>query len=64
MLGSTGNHYLRFSISPACSDGLTVRKAFQDALLQSFGLTAANIYVDILWLAGNGAEVVARITAR
>ena len=64
MLGSSTNHYLRFAISPACPDELTVRKAFQDALLQSFGLTSANIYLDILWLAEDGAEVVVRITSR
>lgn len=64
MLGSSGSHYLRFSVSPACPDALTVRKAFQDALLQSFGLTSANIYIDILRLAENGAEVVVRISTR
>jgi hypothetical protein len=56
------NHYLRFSITPACSDGLTVRKTLQDALLQSFGLTSANTYVDILWLAEDGSDVTVRIS--
>ncbi|EKM52385.1 uncharacterized protein PHACADRAFT_61360, partial [Phanerochaete carnosa HHB-10118-sp] len=54
------NHYIRFSVSPANTDGLTIRKALQDALLQSFGLTSANVYVDVLWLAEDGAEVVVR----
>lgn len=41
-----------------------MRKALQDALLQSFGLTFANTYVDILWLSESGAEVVVRINTR
>ena len=54
-------HYLKFSVDPHCSDALTVRKTIQDALLQSFGLTSANIYLDVLWLAEDGTGVVIRV---
>ena len=57
-------HYVRFSVDPPTTDALTVRKALQDALLQSFGLTAANIYIDILWIAEGGGEVVIRVGSR
>lgn len=40
------------------------RKAIQDALLQSFGLTSANTYVDTLWLAEDGSEAVVRVSSR
>ncbi|GJE88983.1 hypothetical protein PsYK624_050710 [Phanerochaete sordida] len=61
MTGGEGNHYIRFALSPATSDGLAIRKTLQDALLQAFGLTCANTYVDILWLAEDGGEVVVRV---
>ena len=60
----TDHHYLRFSIEPACAEPLTVRKAFQDALLQTFGLTSANTYIDVLWLAENGTGVVIRLNTQ
>ncbi|KAI0697789.1 hypothetical protein BC835DRAFT_1542575 [Cytidiella melzeri] len=53
-------HYLRFAITPACTDALTLRKLLQDALLQSFGLTCANTQMDILWIADDGTETVLR----
>ena len=39
-------------------------RSIQDALLQSFGLTSANVYVDILWLAEDGSEIVVRVSSR
>ena len=54
-------HYVRFSISPPTNDALTVRKTLQDALMQSFGLVSANTYIDVLWLAEDGSEVVVRV---
>lgn len=57
-------HYIRFSVTPASLDGLTIRKTIQDALLQSFGLVSANIYMDVLWLAEDGLEVVVRVGER
>ncbi|EMD30906.1 hypothetical protein CERSUDRAFT_100878 [Gelatoporia subvermispora B] len=55
------NHYIRFSVSPPNTDALTLRKALQDALSQTFGLVAANTYIDILWVAEDGTEVVLRV---
>ena len=57
-------HYLRFAVTPACQDALTIRKMLQDALLQSFGLTSANTYMDILSLAEDGTDVVIRLRPR
>ena len=60
----TDQHYVRFTVDPPCTDGLTVRKTLQDALLQSFGLISANTYIDILWVAEDGREVVIRVNDR
>ena len=57
-------HYIRFSVSPACIDILAIRKSMQDALGQSFGLVSSHTYVDVLWLAEDGSEVVVRIGPR
>ena len=57
-------HYIRFSVSPASTDVLAIRKTMQDALGQSFGLVSSHIYVDVLWLAEDGSEVVVRIGPR
>ncbi|KZT68022.1 hypothetical protein DAEQUDRAFT_672063 [Daedalea quercina L-15889] len=54
-------HYVRFSLAPACADALSIRKSIQDAFTQSFGLVSANTYVDILWVADDGSEVVVRL---
>ncbi|KAI5831017.1 hypothetical protein K523DRAFT_270905 [Schizophyllum commune Tattone D] len=59
-LVDSGNHYCRFSLSPACSDALTLRKAFEDALEQTFGAISARSAVDILWTAEDGTEVLVR----
>lgn len=64
MQRSQGDHYIRFSVSPANTGGLIIRKTLQDALLQSFGLTSANVYVDVLWLAEDGVEVIVRVGSR
>jgi hypothetical protein len=48
--------YLRFGILTSASgdittvDALAVRKAIQDALMQTFGLSYAGVYVDVLWV--------------
>lgn len=55
------SHFVRFSITPACVDDLSARKTIQDALLQAFGLTSANLYIDLLWLAEDGTEAVIRV---
>ncbi|KAI0742877.1 hypothetical protein C8Q80DRAFT_1109328 [Daedaleopsis nitida] len=54
-------HYIRFAVSPPCRDILTIRKTTQDALGQSFGLVSSHTYIDILWLADDGAAVVLRL---
>ncbi|KAI0744587.1 hypothetical protein C8Q76DRAFT_700315 [Earliella scabrosa] len=55
------HRYVRFAVSPPCSDALTIRKVIQDALGQSFGLVSSHTYVDILWLADDGSAVVVRL---
>ncbi|KAH9943900.1 hypothetical protein B0H21DRAFT_747489 [Amylocystis lapponica] len=57
----TSHHYIRFAVSPPCADALTLRKAIQDALGQSFGLVSANTYLDVLWVSGDGTGTVVRI---
>lgn len=55
------HHYLRLALSPATDDALTLRQSIQKALTQSFGNTLANLHVDILWVAEDGAETVIRV---
>ncbi|KIM82023.1 hypothetical protein PILCRDRAFT_8260 [Piloderma croceum F 1598] len=52
-------HYILFSVSPPC-DALAIRKALQDSLAQSFGVTSSNTYLDILWVADPGVAAVVR----
>lgn len=49
---------------PPCSDALTLRKSIQDALGHSFGIVYSNTYVDVLWVAEDGSEMVIRIAER
>lgn len=56
----TVNHYMRLSLSPSNTNDFFVRKALQNALGQTFGLTSAGIQLDVLWLAEDGTEVVIR----
>ncbi len=58
------HRYIRFSVTPPCTESLTIRKVIQDALNQSFGLLSSHTYIDILWLAGDGGAVVLRIGER
>ncbi|OBZ74277.1 hypothetical protein A0H81_05507 [Grifola frondosa] len=58
---SSTYHYIRFSVSPPCPDELTLRKSIQDSLGQSFGVVSSHTYVDVLWLADDGSEMVVRI---
>ncbi|EIW56473.1 uncharacterized protein TRAVEDRAFT_127397 [Trametes versicolor FP-101664 SS1] len=57
----SSHRYIRFAVSPPCTDALTLRKTIQDALGQSFGLVSSHTYVDLLWLADDGTAVVVRI---
>ncbi|KAK7688772.1 hypothetical protein QCA50_008311 [Cerrena zonata] len=60
---SSNYHYIKLAITPPCKDAITLRKSIQGGLSQSFGLTSANIYVDILWVASEGAETVIRVSS-
>lgn len=57
----TSNHYIRLSITPPSSDALTIRKAIQDALTQTFGVISSSTYLDILWIADDGSETAIRV---
>lgn len=57
----SSHRYIRFAVSPPCTDALTLRKTIQDALGQSFGLVSSHTYVDVLWLADDGTAIVVRI---
>ncbi|KAF8502992.1 hypothetical protein BU17DRAFT_58645 [Hysterangium stoloniferum] len=53
--------YIRLSVKPSISEGLTIRKLLEIAMLQSFGVTRAGTYMDVLWISEEGHEVVIRI---
>ncbi|KAI0354251.1 hypothetical protein OH77DRAFT_1405654 [Trametes cingulata] len=58
---SSTHRYVRFAVSPPCTDAITLRKVIQDALGQSFGLVSSHTYVDILWISEDGKVLVVRI---
>jgi hypothetical protein len=75
----TPYHYLRLRVDSHLStntailavDALTVRRAIQDALAQSFGTTNAHTYLDVLYTgsaadesAGTTRDVVVRLDPR
>ncbi|KAG6890130.1 hypothetical protein C0995_011423 [Termitomyces sp. Mi166 len=39
-------------------DGLSLRKILQDALTQTFGVTSAGLYIDVLWMAEDSSECI------
>ncbi|CAL1698211.1 unnamed protein product [Somion occarium] len=55
-------HYIRLSVNPPSTEALSLRKAMQDALSQSFGLISANTYIDVLWLSDDGSQMVVRVS--
>jgi len=60
---SKKNSYVHFSIKPPCTDALKIRKTMQDCLVEAFGVTASGTYLDILWIAEDGSNVIIRLAA-
>lgn len=54
--------YIRFSINPAISEPLTLRKLLENAMLQSFGVSRAATYMDVLWISTDGRAAVIRVS--
>lgn len=61
---SNNHSYILLSINPPCADALKLRKAMQDGLMETFGITASGTYLDILWIAESGSEVVIRLSEK
>lgn len=61
---SNNYSYILLSINPPCADALKLRKAMQDGLMETFGITASGTYLDILWIAESGSEVVIRLSEK
>lgn len=57
----TTHHYIRLAMEPRCTDALLIRKSFQDALSDMFGLTFASTYIDVLSVNELGTETVVRV---
>jgi hypothetical protein len=55
--------YIHLSITPPCTDALKIRKTMQDGLAEAFGVTASGTYLDILWIAEVGSDVIIRLAA-
>jgi hypothetical protein len=53
--------YIRFSVKPSVTDALTLRKLLETAMLQSFGVSRAATYMDVLWISEEGHDAVIRI---
>ncbi|KZT21289.1 hypothetical protein NEOLEDRAFT_1073672 [Neolentinus lepideus HHB14362 ss-1] len=54
-------YYVLFSVSPAQSNVLSIRKKIQDALTEVFGITQSGDYMDILWTAEDCSEILIRM---
>ncbi|KAF9054142.1 hypothetical protein BJ165DRAFT_687282 [Panaeolus papilionaceus] len=54
-------HYIRFAVTPPTKDALKIRKALGDAISDSYGMTAAGAYLDILYISDEGRECVIRL---
>lgn len=57
------HHYIRLAMEPRCTDVLLIRKALQDALSETVGITFAGTYVDVLYVNESGSETVVRVNA-
>ena len=55
------HRYIRLSVVPPSLNSLSLRKSLQDSLDSLFGVTSASIYVDILWLADDGSQLILRV---
>ena len=53
--------YIRLSIAPPVTEPLTLRKMLETAMLQSFGVSRAATYMDILWMDEDGHAAVIRV---
>ncbi|OAX36926.1 hypothetical protein K503DRAFT_268521 [Rhizopogon vinicolor AM-OR11-026] len=56
--------YIHFSIKPPCTDALKIRKTVQDGLEEAFGVTTSGTYLDILWIAEGGSNVIIRVATK
>ena len=54
--------YIRFSVNPAISESLSLRKLLENAMLQSFGVSRAGTYMDVLWISTDGCAAVIRVS--
>ncbi|KAF8586409.1 hypothetical protein K439DRAFT_1340903 [Ramaria rubella] len=54
--------YIRFSIEPGIQEPLFLRKTLENAMLQSFGVSRAATYMDVLWISTDGRAAVVRIS--
>ncbi|EIW76568.1 hypothetical protein CONPUDRAFT_110124 [Coniophora puteana RWD-64-598 SS2] len=61
---STSTHYVALALKPANHDELLIRKALQDALTPMFGLTFANMHLDILTISEDGEGMIIRTGSR
>lgn len=52
--------YLRFIVTPSTSDEILLTKSIHDAMDQSFGLSRAYTFFDIVWNSQSGSEFIIR----
>jgi len=58
---STGEVILCFQMNPATSNELALRQSIQTAMEQTFGLTRAYTYFDIVEILSSGSEVKMKV---
>ncbi|KAF8503169.1 hypothetical protein JB92DRAFT_2794258 [Gautieria morchelliformis] len=54
--------YIRLSIEPAVTEPLALRKLLENAMSQSFGVSRAATYMDVLWISADGHAAVIRVS--
>lgn len=57
----TGEVILCFQMNPATSNELALRQSIQNAMEQTFGLTRAYTYFDIVEILSSGSEVKIKV---
>jgi hypothetical protein len=55
------HRYIRLSLAPPVTEPLTLRKLLETAMLQSFGVSRAATYMDVLWIDVDGHAAVIRV---
>ncbi|KIY67065.1 hypothetical protein CYLTODRAFT_422890 [Cylindrobasidium torrendii FP15055 ss-10] len=55
------DYFIAFTLSPPTPTPYTIQRAIQGAMNQTFGVVGGSVYVDVVWVAQDGARCVVRV---